>query len=443
MSNFLYLIERGIKRLASNTKLLFLTAVLFIFPLLFILVLESFYNISESMVQRAERQGVNAMHDTVQVVLQESERTVSDVLLKLQRNNEDVTQFNILQSTDSSEVMVIASSNLAEIGATTSMNTTLRLGSVTPGVTFEIDTVINDVPTVQAIRYLKASEGDLYIFSEHSRDTTYEILEQRKQNAYLLLTLLFLFMIGLAYWINKQTNWQNKFETLESSLKERDLFINMIAHEFRTPLTAIKGYASFLTESEAVSKEDSRFASIINDSAQRLVLLVNDFLEVARIQSGKMDLDLKVIDVRDVLQEVVNSLQGKAGEKNLELVYTRALKPQYLKMDRNRLIQILTNIASNAIKYTDEGVVEITCDFDRSGATIRIKDTGMGISIEDQAKLFRPFSRVGGVEETTTTGTGLGMWITKHLVEMLQGTIAVESIQGIGTHIVIKFKRTN
>jgi signal transduction histidine kinase len=215
----------------------------------------------------------------------------------------------------------------------------------------------------------------------------------------------------------------------------------MIAHEFRTPLTAIKGYASFLQESQSLTKDELRFVDTIRESTERLVLLVNDFLEVARIQSGKMKIEAKQLDIRSVISKVVESLDTGAAQKGLRLVYTPGLKPQLLITDQNRLIQILTNIISNSIKYTKVGTVEISCEESRNGLTVRIKDTGMGITADDQQKLFAPFSRVGGVEHTTTTGTGLGMWITKQLVELLGGTIAIESIKEVGTHVVIHFKR--
>jgi len=249
-------------------------------------------------------------------------------------------------------------------------------------------------------------------------------------------------LIGLAYWINHQSDWEKRHNKIKTTLDERDLFTTMIAHEFRTPLTAIKGYASFLQESTTMSPEEIRFADTIRESAERLVLLVNDFLEIARIQSGKLTIETKPVDVRTQIQTVTTSLAEEANTKGLQLIYTPNLQPQILVTDANRFVQILTNIVSNSIKYTDQGTVEISCELERSGLIIRIKDTGMGISAEDQKRLFAPFARVGGVDKTTTTGTGLGMWITKQMIELLHGTIAVESIKDVGTHIVLRFKQT-
>jgi signal transduction histidine kinase len=254
-----------------------------------------------------------------------------------------------------------------------------------------------------------------------------------------VLSLIFTFLIALAYWIHRQADWERQYHQLHTTLKERDLFSNMIAHELRTPLTAIKGYASFLQESPNLDTEEQRYADTIRESAERQVLLVNDFLEIARIQSGKMKIEPTQVDVNKTIPSIVETLQPEATAKQLQLIYTPALQTQPLVTDENRLVQVLTNIITNSIKYTDTGTVEVTCEATRAGIAIRVKDTGMGISAEDQKKLFAPFARVGGVEHTSTSGTGLGMWITKQMIELLGGSINVESIKGVGTHVVLQF----
>jgi len=222
-------------------------------------------------------------------------------------------------------------------------------------------------------------------------------------------------------------------------MEDRDMFSNVIAHEFRTPLTAIKGYASFLEESDTLEAENKRFANNIRVSAERLVVLVNDFLEVARLQSGNLEFTKEPTDVRKVLKKVTEDLQISASEKDLKLVYTPASQPIILNTDSARLIQVVTNILSNSIKYTESGEIELECKKSGGQVIIRVKDTGTGISAEDQKKLFAPFTRVGEVDKSTILGSGLGMWITQQFVGLLGGDIGVESIKGVGTHVVITF----
>ena len=259
----------------------------------------------------------------------------------------------------------------------------------------------------------------------------------RQQQSYLGLTGIFLFLIGLAYWLNRQVQWEKQHSILAKQLADRDLFSQMVAHEFRAPLTAIKGYASFLEESNDLDTENRRFASNIRISAERLVLLVSDFLEVARLQSGKLKIKSEPVDIHTVLTAVIENLQITAKNKGLRLIYRAPEQPLIVTTDSGRLTQVITNVISNSIKYTESGAIEIECKKELRKLSIRIKDSGIGISAEDQKKLFAPFQRVGGVDSTATTGTGLGMWITKQLVTLLGGEIGVESIKGVGTHVVI------
>jgi signal transduction histidine kinase len=417
--------------------------VLFVFPLLFVLVLQQIDTVATANIQTAEFKRTDALHTAISgVITTVPEANLNQLLGAIADNASDVTTLRLYKSTLDNDVVIVASADRTELDEIRPLSTVLQLGKVEPQQTFAVPLTTTAGRIEQAVRYIEIDAVGYYIFSEHSRVQSDAVIEKRKQDSLLVLTLIFGFLIGLAYWINRQSDWQKKHNRLQTILEERDLFTNMIAHEFRTPLTAIKGYASFLQESETLTKEELRFSDTIRESAERLVLLVNDFLEIARIQSGKLTVEQKLIDIRKPIETVVASLLEEAKSKDLQLVYTPDLQPQILETDENRFVQILTNIVSNSIKYTDTGTIEISCESGRSEITIRVKDTGTGISAEDQQKLFVPFSRVGGVEKTATTGTGLGMWITKQMIELLRGDIAVESIKDVGTHVVMHFKHS-
>jgi signal transduction histidine kinase len=441
ISQLLYILQSGWRRVQASGKLLFLVVILFVFPILFVVVLEQFYSVATANIKTVEFARTATLHDSVAAVLPITDSsTQSDLLQTLQLQNNDVTVFRIYTEGPGDLYTVIASSDSAELNGTTSPSTVLQLGKVSPNETFSVNLPNSSKRIEQSVRYVQINGTPYYIFSEQSKGQIDAVLSKRKQDAYIVLSLIFVFLIGLAYWVNRQSDWQKRYIKLHDTLEERDLFTNMIVHEFRTPLTAIKGYSSFLQDSEAITGENLRYVDTIRESAERLVLLVNDFLEVARIQSGQMNIAIATVDMGTAIQSVVTTLSDEAAQKNLQLVYTKALTPQLLNTDNNRLVQIVTNIVSNSIKYTEKGTVEISCEATHKGMTIRVKDTGMGISAADQQKLFKPFSRVGGVEHTQTTGTGLGMWITKQMIELLHGSISVESIKGVGTHVVLHFK---
>lgn len=428
----------------GDTRLLFVGALVFVFPVLFVLITQSFFDTAYSNIQTSEKRRVGMLHDALAGVLSTTQVAPEDlqhILVGQAAQNEDIQELRLIKRTN--EGLLIVNSLDAEKIGTIELDADVfqtSLGSNNTSLIFEF--IRDGDRTWQVVRNVTAPDGTLYfIFSEHSFRTIDSTMAARRQQSYLGLTIIFFFLMGLTYWFSKQINWHKKHDALTKQLEERDLFTNMIAHEFRAPLTAINGYTSFLAESTTPTADEKRYIQNIQTSTSRMLALVNDFLEVARIQSGKLSLEMQPIDIQTVLAGVVEALRPTADQKNLVLSYTALVNPVIYTTDAKRLYQVIQNLISNSVKYTDKGSVEVTCEETPLAVTIRIKDTGMGISAEDQQKLFAPFSRVGGVENTSITGTGLGMWITKQLVEALGGTISVESIKNVGTHVVVTLKK--
>jgi signal transduction histidine kinase len=216
----------------------------------------------------------------------------------------------------------------------------------------------------------------------------------------------------------------------------KDLFTNMIAHELRAPLTAMRGYASLIREKSTDELLVSN-ASKIERASERLLALINDLLDVARIHSGKLAVHEERVNITKLIHEVLDIMHISAHEKSIQLKSTLTEAPLYITADEKRLFQALTNLVSNSIKYTKAGEIYVSCEERSDRVEIRVKDTGMGISAEHQKSLFVPFFRIENTDTEGTVGTGLGMWITKQLIELMKGSIGVESIKGVGTHIVV------
>lgn len=443
ISKILSTLEAGLKRMLSNTKMFLVGILVFVFPLLFFWITQSFFTTAYNNTNTAEKNTVSVLHDSLSYLLTHDKadsENISELINLYQKENSTISKIRIVDEIDN-EFVVINAVDANLIGSVVTSDQLYRdLPFSAENSSFIVETTINGVRTWQAFRTVHVENNKLFIFTEHKFSVIDSVMLARRQQSYLGLTAIFLFLIALAYWLNKQTYWQKKYFILEGQLHDRDLFSNMIAHEFRTPLTAIKGYASLLEEAKNLNKDEFRFATNIRTSADRLVLLVNDFLEVARLQSGKIKVEIKEIDLRSVLRSVVENLQELASKKNLKLEFVESKEVIPFKTDKNRITQVLTNIVTNSLKYTESGTVTLECIEKKGEVVIYVKDTGTGISAEDQQKLFEPFARVGNVDETKIVGTGLGMWITKHLVTLLGGTIGVESIKGVGTHIVISFK---
>ena len=213
-------------------------------------------------------------------------------------------------------------------------------------------------------------------------------------------------------------------------------FISTVSHELRTPMTSIKGYADLLMLGMAGSLSDQQkhFIGIIRNNAERMVALVNDLLDISRIESGRVQLDLRAVHIHEMVGQVVSTLQGRAQNKNIAL---QVDVPETLPLvwgDSNRVAQILTNLISNAIQYTPPGGrVTVSAHLNGDMMEVSVADTGIGISKEDQRKIFDRFFRADDPLVQETPGTGLGLPITASLVQMHGGQIWVESELGEGS----------
>lgn len=243
---------------------------------------------------------------------------------------------------------------------------------------------------------------------------------------------------------------QNAFikinKTVQADKAKSDFLANM-SHEIRTPMNAIIGLTNLLSSTKLTSKQyDYLFK--IESSAKSLSKLINNILDLSKIESGKLEIENIEFNFFNVLTDLTNIINIKAGEKDLELIYETDINlPIYLIGDPYRLGQVFLNIVNNAIKFTDKGQIILTTKIkDRTPDTIillfSVKDTGIGISEENIPKLFQPFVQANKIIAKGYGGTGLGLSISKKIVEMMNGEIKVESELGKGStfSFVIPFK---
>jgi two-component system CheB/CheR fusion protein len=219
---------------------------------------------------------------------------------------------------------------------------------------------------------------------------------------------------------------QQKLQELD---QRKDEFLANMSHEIRSPLTGIMGYADILL-SKLKDPEDIEFLKTIKESGNYLIEIVNDILDLSKIEAGKLVLNIEAVSVHAVLSELQGLMDGRARQKKLPLVLRyEGVLPESIQTDRTRLRQILINLVSNAIKFTDQGRVEILARFLREGSLLQVEviDTGIGIASEHQARLFQPFTQADSTSTREYGGTGLGLTITKRLVEMLGGSISFDS----------------
>ncbi|MEY4089106.1 MAG: hypothetical protein RJB55_1377 [Verrucomicrobiota bacterium] len=218
-------------------------------------------------------------------------------------------------------------------------------------------------------------------------------------------------------------------------------FLATMSHEVRTPLNAIVGFTGLLLESSPLSGAQRDQLLAIRASAEALVRLTSDILDFARIESGKTRIDLAPCDPRECVEEAIELHAAVAAQKGLEIFHRISPDvPASLVTDHGRLRQVLVNLVGNAVKFTERGEVEVSAsvpdaDGDERGIRIdfAVRDTGPGIAEEDQGRLFRPFTQLEATSLRRHDGAGLGLAISRNLVEMLGGHIRVESRRGGGS----------
>ncbi len=226
---------------------------------------------------------------------------------------------------------------------------------------------------------------------------------------------------------------------LEDAMRAKDRFLASMSHELRTPLNAIIGFTGTLLMRlpGPLTADQEKQLRTVQSSAKHLLSLINDLLDLAKIQAGKFGLAREPVDCREVVDEVVATLRPEAERKGLALTVILPDAVSSLASDRRAVSQIVINLVQNAIKFTARGGVHVRVterkDTAAPAVAIRVEDTGPGIRPQDQAKLFEAFSRVDGPEHRSREGTGLGLHLSRQLAEQLGARITFESEYGKGS----------
>jgi len=237
-------------------------------------------------------------------------------------------------------------------------------------------------------------------------------------------------------------------EEAEKANRSKSAFLANISHEIRTPINAVLGFAEILL-SRITKQTSKRYLNSIISSGKTLLNLVNDILDLSKIEAGKMGINLKPVQLKTIFEEVNNIFSLQAEEKNLDYQFEYSEHiPTYIELDEFRMRQVLLNLVDNAIKFTEDGFIKIRAnlldlpnkkDDNHISLIIEVIDSGIGIHKNDQERLFTAFVQKDDLDKRKYGGTGLGLAISKQLTEMMNGTLKMESSPGQGTTFRLVF----
>ena len=432
--------SRGLLYIKHHPQLLMTVVIVITVPIAFLINGQQFLNASRDNQESLEKNRVGIIHDLLGSVIT-SAQFESTIIQKeielLASRNPDITKIRVLRE-EGTNVRIIASLDAELVQTFATDANTYRISNANPDEAIIIPYAHNGTRYWQSFSLVRDDQNrDYFIFIESSLEHIDALFSQRIMVAYYWLVGLLAVIVMLLVRHVRLIDYAYLYRETKKTNELKDLFTNMIAHELRAPLTAMRGYASLIRENVLLDEAVRTQAKRIEDSASRLVLVVSDLLDVARIQSGKLSVVSEELAINSVILSVIDGISVSAREKSIIIEHEGLDETIMILGDEKRLFQALTNIVSNAIKYTKRGSITVSLEDRVDRIEIRVKDTGMGISADNQKNLFAPFFRVESADMSTIIGTGLGMWITKQLIELMSGSISIESIKGVGTHVIL------
>lgn len=438
-------VTRTIERIKKHPQLFWTLFVALVITAGFIIIAQLFISIAQDAQDRLVNVRIGSIQDSLSefVELDDSSKTKIDGAIKnLMVQNPTILDFTFYKK-EKDNFFVYASSQTQSVGSildTISLVAKLALNDSKNSYTTEVQSTGERM--YQTYRSLtKNGEVVGLIETTQTLSQADQIINQNIQRGIIIFIIILLFVMFLFFKHSRIIDYTALYAELKQVDELKDDFMSMASHELKTPLATIRGYSEFITEGETVPAEYKEYSRRIDVSSKQLAFLVEDMLDVSRIEQGRMTIDFKKIFVPDFIKNLMPDFEALAQEKSIVCTLTsEGLTHSYIQADENRLRQILVNIVGNSIKYTPTGEVKIELSNIKDTLKIVVLDTGIGMSEEEKKHLFEKFYRIKNQETETIKGTGLGLWITKQLIENMNGTLSVESIKGVGTHMIVTFK---
>lgn len=439
--------KTGLRQFVDHPQLWLTVLVALSIVLSFLFIANQFITVAKDAQERLINVRVGTLQDTFQPLAEELSSNPERLRAHMKAialQNPTITRFLIAEKQDSDWVVTLSLDDEEEGGPLVGYGFLLSLAQADPSNSFTREEVEEGERFFLATRGVRGEEGGVrsVVVVRQTLSEADRMIAGHIREGMITLVLILLFLLLLFFRHAHIIDYTVLYKKLKELDTLKDDFISMASHELRTPLTAIRGYTELLEEQgEVVSKDGVEFLRRISHSAEELDQLVADMLDVSRIEQGRLSFEMSIVQLSGVAHTTVETLRFKAEEKSLTIREEYEEEVTAL-LDEKRFRQILINLIGNSVKYTKEGEIVVRTYKEGARVFLRVSDTGIGLSFDEQKHLFEKFYRSSGEDTQKEVGTGLGLWITKQLVLGMHGAISVESIKGVGTHMIVSFPST-
>lgn len=442
-------LKNGIRQFTDHPQLWLTVIVAVAIVVSYIYLANRFITIAQDAQDRLINVRVGSLQDALvplaEILYIGNKTALRSHMGEMQELNPTITDFYIVEGSGSDWFIQVSTNEAEEHTNLVGFGPILSLAVANPSRSFTIEEIRTGERFFRSARAIPGVDSGEFVVMV-TRQTLSQADKQIADSirgGMIVLVVVLLFLLLLFFRHARIIDYSVLYKKLKEVDQMKDDFVSMASHELRAPLSAIRGYGEMLQDSkEVTSKDGNMFLDRISVSAKQLDELIVDILDVSKLQQGRLEFNNKELDPAKIITDAAESLRFRAEEKGLELKL-EVEKGAEISADENRLRQVVINLVSNAIKYTPKGSITVGGKRDGNLFVLRVSDTGLGMSAEVREQLFAKFYRAEDDDVRKEQGVGLGLWITKQIIEKMRGTVSVESIEGVGSHFIVRFPIAN
>lgn len=437
-------IKNGWQKTIDNPQLFYTIVIAIIITTAFLFIGERFYRIARDAQNQQAYVRTSIMHSVFTEFAQEKleEDFLNRHIEGLMKKNKTITHFYVFDS-QMNEILAGAGEPASEVKIQDSI--LIEAARSRPGQSFTSEVKYKNERAFlswQSIPNPNGGDPSGFVISQQTMSLADQIINEQIKNGVITLIVVIILVMLLFLRHARLIDYHSLYKKLREVNQMKDDFISMASHELRSPLTIIRGYADLIGENSKESPVLLEHANKIDTAALQLNNLVEDMLNVSKLEQGRMNFEMTEVDMGKISQEVAKSFEIPAKEKGLTIKTDCPQENFYILVDIDRIRQVLINLVGNAVKYTPEGTINVSIKNKDKKIEVTVEDTGLGLSADEQKLLFNKFVRIQNEQTQNIRGTGLGLWITKQIVENMKGEINLESIKGVGSRFTISFPKS-